>query len=67
MPENEAGGLEGAEAAAHRHRAIVGIGLSHQREHLVEDVVFKGGAPANAVGRMWACVVEGLPRQSLMQ
>ena len=54
MPENEAGGLEGAETAAHRHRAIVGIGPRHQRQHLVEDIVLEGGVPADAVGGMTA-------------
>src|SRR5271168_4894099 len=65
MPENEAGGLEGAETAAHRHRAIVGIGPAHQRKHLLEDVILEGGVPAAAVGRMAARVVEALSRQSL--
>src|SRR5271169_2029345 len=62
MPENEAGGLEGAETAAHRHSAIVGIGPGHQRKHLLEDVVLKGGVPVDAVGRMTARIVKGLSR-----
>src|SRR5271163_4085828 len=65
MPENEAGGLEGAETAAHRHCAIVGIGPGHKWKHLLEDVVLEGGVPADAVGRMTAPVVEGLSRQPL--
>jgi hypothetical protein len=65
MPENEGGGLEGAEAAAHRHRAIVGIGPDHQWKHLLEDIVLEGDVPVDAVGRMPADVVEGLPRQPL--
>src|ERR1700677_1774694 len=65
MPEYEAGGLEGAEAAAHRHRAIVGIDPGHQRKHLLEDIVLERGVPADGVGRMTSPVVEGLPRQPL--
>ncbi len=65
VAEDEAGGLECAEAAAVDDGAFVAVAALHQRQNLVQHIFLESDMAADAIGRMAAEVVEGLAREAL--
>ncbi len=65
MTENQACGLEGAEAAAVNNGTLMPVLLRHQRQDFIENIFLESIVPANALGRMAIGAVEGLSCQSL--
>ncbi len=65
VAEDEAGGLEGAEAAAVDDGAFVAVAALHQRQNLVQHIFLESDMAADTIGRMAAEVVEGFAREAL--
>lgn len=64
VAKDEAGGLEGAQAAAVDDGAFMPVAALHERQNLVQHIFFESDMATDAIGRVAAEVIEGLVRQA---